>query len=675
MFDCVGGVLGVTDNGVLFFEQGLPQFRHLVALAVGIQAVAFLSIAPIWLFPCLAMFCLFLYVRALARSRLLRLVLVFTCVALFFIDYRLAYSVEMASVFLLLVASMKATELAGKRDILVFVYSMFYLSAVSMLFEQSISHVVLQLFCVMLCLSLLMRLSDSSLGSVKSQLWRVSKMLSLAVPFAVCFFLFFPRFAPLWSLPIKTSHSQTGMSEEMTPGSIAELSQSADRAFRVSFNGSAPARKNLYWRAMLLDYFDGRTWKRAPNSLMLERARKGLLYNRKYEVFEPRELDNNYYDVIIEPHQNRWAFALVGSQPASGNVHQIGGGIYEFKQDVVSPSPYRMAYEKTPVSISEVPGAALISGVQRIASDDNQDLQLPLTGNPLARQLVDQMLSAGPTELEYVAAVLRYFYNEGFGYTLKPPTLGTDSVDDFLFGTRLGFCEHFASSTAFLFREAGLPARVVTGYQGGELNEDMGYWLVRQYDAHAWVEVYVTGTGWLRVDPTAYIAPDRIERNLEEAVRDEGTFLADNRLAALARQLAVLNWISQRADELNYRWQRFVLGYGEQDQRKILESIFGRFDVRALLWTLVGLLSAISTCVVLYIWLGRYNPKLSKAERKYLRFLLLLRVKGVQRETGETPRAFNERASSEIGPRFSRLLEKRTQALHKNLYNAENLKD
>ncbi|WP_197475076.1 DUF3488 domain-containing protein, partial [Oleiphilus sp. HI0079] len=221
-------------------------------------------------------------------------------------------------------------------------------------------------------------------------------MLSLAVPFAVCFFLFFPRFAPLWSLPIKTSHSQTGMSEEMTPGSIAELSQSAERAFRVSFSGVAPARQNLYWRAMLLDYFDGRTWRRASSSLLLERGRQGLLHDRKYEVFEPQELDQNYYDVILEPHQNRWAFALVGSQPASGNVHKMGGGIYEFRQDVVSPTPYRMLYEKTLLPVSEVPGAVVISGVERIASQVNQDLQLPPTGNPLARQLVDQMLSSGP---------------------------------------------------------------------------------------------------------------------------------------------------------------------------------------------------------------------------------------------------------------------------------------
>jgi transglutaminase-like putative cysteine protease len=652
-----------------FFEQGLPLLRHLIALAIAIQALAFLSIAPAWLFACLGMFCLFLYVRGLAQSRFLRVTLLLTCLALFFIDYRLAYSVEMASVFLLLVASMKATELSGKRDVLVFVYSMFYLSAVSMLFEQSIGHVMLQLSCVVLCLSLLMRLNDSSLGSVRSQLWRVMKMLSLAVPFAVCFFLFFPRFAPLWSLPIKTSHSQTGMSEEMTPGSIAELSQSAERAFRVTFNGPAPERRNLYWRAMLLDHFDGRTWKRSFDALFAERAREGLLYNNKYEVYEPQAVDGPYYDMILEPHHNRWAFSLVGSTPASGNVHRIGGGIYEFRQDVASPTPYRMVYDQSAVPVPSVPGAMLIQGVERRASPRQQDLQLPSSGNPLARQLVDRLLALGPTEMGYVAAVLRFFYDEGFGYTLKPPLLGQDTIDDFLFGTRLGFCEHFASSAAFLFREAGLPARVVTGYQGGELNSDLGYWVVRQYDAHAWVEVYINGTGWLRVDPTAYIAPDRIERNLEEAVKEEGTFLSDNRFALLTRSVAILNWIGRRSDELNYRWQRFVLGYGEQDQRKILKSLFGEFNLRFLLWTLCGVFFALVVFVVIYIWLGRYRRSLSREERSYLRFLLLLRLAGVQRETGETPQAFVDRTSDNLRPFLHRLLEKRTSELYKSLYN------
>ena len=430
------------------FQASLKDIRSLLSIAIALQGVAFLSIAPLWLFACLFMFVLFLYVPQLASAKLLRNLLTLICVALFFIDYRLNYSVEMASVFLLLVGSMKAIELKSKRDVLVFVYAMFYLSAISMLFKQSILHVVLQLASVMICFSLLMRMNDSTLGGVRSQIWRVSKLLALALPIAICLFLFFPRFAPLWSLPIKTNSSQTGMNEEMTPGSIAELSQSVERAFRVTFSGEVPERSQLYWRAMVLDQFDGRTWSRAQSPLTFERAKKGILFGQKYEQFQPIETDEPSYDVMLEPHQNRWAFALAGSKPASGNVHQIGAGVYEFVQDVVSPTPYRMSMPAQMPNIDAKAGGYLLNGVDRVFHS-NQDLKLPRNGNPLARQFVEQLLAQGPTEREYIRALLQFYANHAFGYTLRPPELGADSIDDFLFGTRLGFCEHYASSMTF----------------------------------------------------------------------------------------------------------------------------------------------------------------------------------------------------------------------------------
>lgn len=653
------------------FQASLKDIRSLLSIAIALQCVAFLSIAPLWLFACLFMFVLFLYVPQLASAKLLRNLLTLVCVALFFIDYRLNYSVEMASVFLLLVGSMKAIELKSKRDVLVFVYAMFYLSAISMLFKQSILHVSLQLASVMICFSLLMRMNDSTLGGVRSQIWRVSKLLALAMPIAICLFLFFPRFAPLWSLPIKTNSSQTGMSEEMTPGSIAELSQSAERAFRVTFSGEVPERSQLYWRAMVLDQFDGRTWSRAQSPLTFERAKKGILFGQKYEQFQPVEIDEPSYDVMLEPHQNRWAFALAGSEPASGNVHQIGAGVYEFVQDVVSPTPYRMSMPAQMPNIDAKAGGYILNGVDRVASNPNQDLKLPRNGNPLARQFVEQLLAQGPTEREYIRALLQFYANNDFGYTLRPPELAADSIDDFLFGTRLGFCEHYASSMTFLLREAGIAARVVAGYQGGEYNDNLDYLVVRQYDAHAWVEAYVPNIGWIRLDPTAFIAPDRIELNLEAAVEGEGTFLADNRLASLARSIPALNWLAKRGDELNYRWQRFVLGYGEREQRALLKRVFGEFKLEYLLWTLLGLLGAVSSVVILYIWLGRYQKKLSRSERKYLRFLLLLRVVGVARQHGETPAAFLRRMKGELNVLSFSALENRTNALHKNLYNVE----
>ena len=657
------------------FQASLKDFRSLLSIAIGLQGVAFLSVAPLWLFACLFMFVLFLYVPQLASAKLLRNLLTFVCVALFFIDYRLNYSVEMASVFLLLVGSMKAIELKSKRDVLVFVYAMFYLSAISMLFKQSILHVALQLASVMICFSLLMRMNDSTLGGVRSQIWRVSKLISLALPIAICLFLFFPRFAPLWSLPIKTNSSQTGMSEEMTPGSIAELSQSAERAFRVTFSGAVPERSQLYWRAMVLDQFDGRTWSRAQSPLTFERAQKGILFGQKYEQFQPIDTDEPSYDVMLEPHQNRWAFALAGSEPASSNVHQIGAGVYEFVQDVVAPTPYRMLMPAKLPRMDARAGGYVLSGVDRVASNPNQDLKLPRNGNPLARQFVEQLLAQGPTEREYIRAILQFYANNDFGYTLRPPVLGSDSIDDFLFGTRLGFCEHYASSMAFLLREAGIASRVVAGYQGGEYNENLNYLVVRQYDAHAWVEAYLTNVGWIRLDPTAFVAPDRIERNLEAAVENEGTFLADNRLASLARSILVLNWLAKRGDELNYRWQRFVLGYGEREQRALLKRVFGEFKLEYLLWTLLGLLGAVSSVVMFYIWLGRYQKTLSRSERKYLRFLLLLRVAGVARQYGETPAAFLQRMKGELNALSLSALENRTNALHKNLYNVEKPKE
>jgi len=657
------------------FRASLTDIRALITLVIASQAVAFLSLAPVWLFGCLLFYTIFLYVPQLSDSKFLRFALVLVTVALFAIDYGIAYSVEMAGVFLLLVASMKAIELKSARDVLVFVYAMFYLAAVSMIFEQSIGHVMLQLVAVMLCFALLMRLNDSSLGSVRSHIWRVVKLLSLALPIAISLFLFFPRMAPLWSLPIKTSHSQTGMSEAMTPGSIAELTQSAERAFRVTFNGETPPRSQLYWRAMILDQFNGRTWSRSNDALMAERARAGLITQRKYEQYKPQNIDGNFYDVILEPHQNRWAFALAGSAPISGNVHKIGGGVYEFTQDVVAPTPYRMTHEPSWTSSSVIPGARVLSGVERVAGLSYQDVMLPKGGNPRARAFVTQLLSSGPTESEFIRSILEYYATQEFGYTLKPPRLGGDSVDEFLFDTRLGFCEHYASSMTFLLREAGIPSRVVVGYQGGEFNENLGYWVIRQYDAHAWVEAYVEGTGWVRIDPTAYIAPDRVERNLEEAVRSEGTFLADNRMAALTRSVAFLNWVSRQADEMNYRWQRFVVGYGEQDQRALLERFLGHFDLRSLIWVLVTLVGIASAIILIYIWLGRYDRTLSKPERKYLRFLVLLRVFGVSRQLGETPNRFAERVKPDINPAAYKALAHRTLALHKSLYNVRQSND
>lgn len=661
-----------SENGGVQYKVKSPIYtdvRRLAVICVFIQSMAFLSIAPLWLFGFLAVFVAGTFVPFISRSRVLRGALLLTGVFAFFAHYKLAYSVEMASVFLLLVVSMKIYELSTKRDALVFSYAMLYLSAVSMLFEQSIFHAALQICSVLCCFGLLMRVNNSVIGSVRSHILSVLKVLSFALPFAIVLFVFFPRISPLWSLPFKTSSSLTGMSDSMAPGAVAELSQSAERAFRFSVVGSAPAHQQLYWRALVLDDFDGRSWTRSKEALDVERLRAGVLYANRVEPYVPITDTGPYYDVIAEPHNNRWAFALSGSSPGSSNVHGVGSGIVEFAQDISAPMPYRMKATVVAETEALAPGITPIRDVARVASQGAQDLLLPKTGNPKARRLVDGWLAQGPTELELVLAVQQYFGSQGFVYTLKPPSLGADSVDEFLFETRRGFCEHYASAMAFILREAGMRARVVLGYLGGEYNSSLDYWVVRQYDAHAWVEVHVSGLGWLRVDPTAVVAPDRILDGLERAVSAEGSFLSDSALARLAYSMSGLRWMRDQLDAVNYRWQKFVLGYDGGAQRAFLSDMLGALSLRAILWWLVGSLSVVTVMVATYFWLGRYRPELGRAERKYLRFLLLLQLFKVKRAQGETPLAFYARVQSTLPSALRTRLEKRTDALYKTLYN------
>jgi protein-glutamine gamma-glutamyltransferase len=643
--------------------------KRLIALAIAFQSGAFLSIAPMWVFGFLAAFSLYVFWPMQGILRVLRVPVIVSSLVSFGLSYGTAYSVEMASVFLLLVSCMKATELKRQRDLLVFVYTMLYLSAVSLLFEQGIGHVVLELCVMVFCLGLLMLVNRVEFGGLRGQFSGILKLLAVALPFAVVFFLFFPRMAPLWSLPIKTSHAKTGMSSEMSPGDIADLSQSAERVFRATFSDALePSQSQLYWRAMVLDQFDGRTWRKSPARLRAQRFSRGLGLAAKYE--EPRlfATDGPFYDVMTEPHNERWAYALNGSQKASSNIHEIGLGVFEFELDVVAPTPYRLSLGAFGEGVAGIPTAMVLVNNEPTEPFWAQDIEIPKTVNPQTRAMVDSILQTGPTETQYLNRLLEMFSREGFAYTLKPPLLGDNSIDEFLFSSKRGFCEHYASSLAFMLRAAEIPARVVLGYQGGEYNSELNYWLVRQYDAHAWVEAFINGKGWIRIDPTALIAPDRISMNLESAVASEGTFLADNPFAAFSRANAMLSWVMRKSDEVNYRWQKWVVGYSESSQISLISGLFGEFSWRLMLWFMLGLLFVMLNAAILYFWLGRYRGRLSKPERRFLRFVALLRVFGVKREVGETPRAFVSRTRPELKPSMHRALEQRAESLEKDLY-------
>ena len=277
-----------------------------------------------------------------------------------------------------------------------------------------------------------------------------------------------------------------------------------------------------------------------------------------------------------------------------------------------------------------------------------QSLQLPEQGDPRSRAWAAALKEQYPQSDALVAAVLQHFNREPYVYTLRPQPLGSDSIDDFLFNTRRGFCAHYAGAMTFVLRAAGIPARVVAGYQGGELNPNGNYIQVRQFDAHAWVEYWQPGRGWRSVDPTFQVAPERIEQGLEEALAEEDGFLDDQPFSPLRyRELAWLNQLRMSWENLNYGWQRWVLGYQGEQQLKLLQNWFGSLDWQRLALVLVGtgaLLIGLLALWLLKPWQQRPDPQ-RQAFRKFER---LLARHDVRREAGEGARSFALRAARQL---------------------------
>ena len=263
---------------------------------------------------------------------------------------------------------------------------------------------------------------------------------------------------------------------------------------------------------------------------------------------------------------------------------------------------------------------------------------LPSGSNPRTVALAKAMRAAADNDVAFIRSVLRKFSEEAFFYTLQPPALGRDPVDQFLFETRQGFCEHYASAFAVMMRAAGIPSRVVLGYQGGEMNRD--YMIVRQADAHAWTEVWLEGLGWRRFDPTAAVAPERVDSGRAGAMFDGlGEAWGMSAPPKFVYDLS-LTW-----DSINAKWNEWVLGYGPENQERFMEWLgFENPGWRKLMLTLIVLVSAqIFAISLLMVW-RNLPPRRDPAARLYRRFV---RRTGLTPATGETPEAFARRAASE----------------------------
>lgn len=506
------------------------------------------------------------------------------------------YGVDAGVAFLLLCLMGKLWELYRKRDgYIVLNLSLFAIASLFLL-DQGILTTLLAIVCIFMVMMALVAMNDDGNQDGSGRL-RILGLLSLSgLPLLIVLFLFFPRFPPLWSIKLSNSQATTGMSDSMSPGDFSNLAQSTELAFRVEFNGQQVNRSQMYWRGLVFSDFDGVTWKPSKQKDI------GFWVSQRPE---PNWIQNSslgqsqgFYQVILEPTNQRWLFALDYPKPEQ----RQGLGMtseYNLRSFMEVAQQYRYQAEYHPNADIDL----------QLSEQNRQiNLALPANGNEQARNFAQTLFArAGNDPIRYMNAVQQHITQNNFRYTLSPPLLGENRIDEFLFETQAGFCEHYSSTFTFLMRAAGIPARVVAGYQGGELGRDGRSWEVRQMDAHAWTEVWLAGQGWVRVDPTAFVAPNRIEQGMDALTSQQGAAMfGDGAAASLSyQQYRLLQQVRRFSDQLGYYWQRDVVGYDQDSQKKSLLEWFNIKNLAQQLLVLMGAFALLMTMVVAWLFYKR----------------------------------------------------------------------
>jgi len=490
-------------------------------------------------------------------------------------------------------AAFKLLEIHTRRDALVLIYLSYFIIAIHFLFAQGILSGIYALIAFATVVAAQVALYDprkrAPLPSVKGALG----LILPAIPMMILLFLLIPRIGPLWSVPLDTGAAKTGLSDSVSPGDISSLTRSDELAFRAGFDAKVPPQSMRYWRALVYSDFDGRTWQRAKA--------KGQTVETLIPTGEAIR-----YEVIMEPSNRPWLAAL--DMPISVQGADLRGA-----RQAVTPGPIdkRNSYQMTSASSYQL-------DVNLDKRSRELNLDFPTELNPRTIALAKTWWIESQQQIDpFVAQIYRYF-NQSFIYTLQPPVLGNNSVDQFMFDTQQGFCGHFASATALIFRAAGIPARLVGGYQGGEYNADAGYISVRQWDAHAWVEYHRPGLGWVRFDPTAAVAPERIEQNAQDLFANQPGFLADRPLSPLRFSTqGLLFEMRQAIDSLNFSWHRWVLNYQNQ-QSDLLRSLIGEITPFRMVLALLIPGAIIMGCVGFNLRPRRSKDPLEIAQQRFL---------------------------------------------------------
>ncbi len=587
-------------------------------------------------------------------SKLILIPTATTLMAGIFFQFHSFFGREAGVAMLILLLACKMLEMHAKRDLFVVIYLGFFLLLTSFFESQSLSSAMLvMLSALALLVAQLSFQYQAKTVTLLRRLQLMIKMISLAAPLTIICFFLFPRIqGPLWGLPSDANIARSGLTDSMSPGNISKLAMSEELVFRVKFLDPAPPKSNLYWRAIVLDEFDGRTWTSASLNGTTKAIEANVVEVAKQSVRQ---------EITMEASGNRNLFGLDIS-PVAPEIenHRI---LVNRNLEILS----NLSIEtRTRYQIKSYPSYRIEPELSKIVY--RQTTSLPRRFNPKSSEFANEINSKFQRPRDKINAVLNYFRNESFFYTLEPPPLRRDSVDDFLFNTRAGFCEHYASSFTVLMRQMGIPARVVIGYQGGTFNTQDGYLEVRQSDAHAWAEVWLENEGWVRVDPTAAVAPDRILKNLSATQKSNGiTGIVDD----IIGQNSFANEIRMRWSALNNKWNQWVLNYNETKQSNLLQNL----GLKDLEWmeTLIALLT-IGTVVIgiSAIPLLRRQVQVSPIDQLYLALCKKLEHHGIIKPKFEGPLDFLNRLERHLSPEDFTIARRCIEIYIENKYGPHN---
>ncbi len=530
---------------------------------------------------------------------------------------------------LVLLVAFKMLEMHARRDLFVVVFLCFFLALTNFCYSQSFGTALLMIASIVALLTVQMTFQfTGAVPPLRRRVLMAAKMLALATPVALLLFFVFPRIqGPLWGMPGDAAGGKTGLSNTMAPGNLSSLAQSNEPAFRVKFIDPVPAQSKLYWRGVVLGDFDGRTWTQVhtPGGGAAERIDVTIRGARVR------------HQVTLEPSSNRWLFALDLPEQLPHLPGNRVNASAELEMAAEYPLEQRVRYD-----VASYPDYALQAGATLAGRERWLTLPAGFNAGTLAAGRALQASQRDP--LARVLAVLRHFSSAGFSYTMEPPVLGRDSVDQFLFTTRAGFCEHYAGAFVVLMRAAGVPARVVTGYQGGEPNPVDGFVTVRQSDAHAWAEVWLAGRGWLRVDPTAAVSPSRISQPVPRARAPQDGF----GLAQLGNLMDFgsdpNSWAARlrfQLGALNNGWSQWVLNYTPERQRGLLDT------AGATLWHWRTLAGVAALAALLFVARAqRRRARKDPVDALYSALCEHMARLGMARASDEGPNAYAQRLAA-----------------------------